>query len=203
MNGFFVVWWSSFLLTKQGQEQTSHNPVQAQYAIYVMCVLRVQYLLYYLCKYFTYVQHFQFSSSWTAGYLRHVYYSILPVIYGLLHTFRTGSVYSTIAVTMERFFAIVFPFRWDDSQNFSPIKPFYRVLLGDQAGLGPGLGWLNFESSFVLWAAFFSYLLPRKDGEHPKCKSTQLSSDTCLFSSLYRAKNFQSLLVKNKSKRKD
>ena len=33
------------------------------------------------------------------------------MIYGLLHTFRTGSVYSTITVTMERFFAIVFPFR--------------------------------------------------------------------------------------------
>lgn len=45
------------------------------------------------------------------GYKRNVFHSILPVIYGLLHTFRTGSVYSTIAVTMERFFAIVFPFR--------------------------------------------------------------------------------------------
>jgi hypothetical protein len=31
--------------------------------------------------------------------------------YGLVHVFRVGSVFSTLSVTLERFFAIVFPLR--------------------------------------------------------------------------------------------
>ncbi len=35
----------------------------------------------------------------------------MPVSYGLTHTARVGSVYATLSVTLERFFAIVFPFK--------------------------------------------------------------------------------------------
>ena len=33
----------------------------------------------------------------------------MHIFYGLLHTARTGSVYVTIAVTIERYFAVVHP----------------------------------------------------------------------------------------------
>ncbi len=36
---------------------------------------------------------------------------ILPLLHGLLHLARTGSVYVTMAVTLERYFAIVHPLR--------------------------------------------------------------------------------------------
>jgi hypothetical protein len=46
------------------------------------------------------------------GYPQHtIYMSLLPICYGLVHTFRVGSVFSTLSVTLERFFAIVFPLK--------------------------------------------------------------------------------------------
>ena len=36
---------------------------------------------------------------------------IMRVLFGLIHTFRIGSVYMTLAVTFERFHAIIFPLR--------------------------------------------------------------------------------------------
>ena len=44
-------------------------------------------------------------------YKENVFLQIMPICYGLTHTFRVGSVYSTLSVTLERFFAIVFPFK--------------------------------------------------------------------------------------------
>ena len=51
-------------------------------------------------------------SIWFKKYL-FVYY--MRINFGLMHTFRVGSVYVTLAVTFERFHAIIFPlrhFRW-------------------------------------------------------------------------------------------
>ena len=36
---------------------------------------------------------------------------MMPVAYGLTHTFRLGSVLATLSVTLERFFAIVKPLK--------------------------------------------------------------------------------------------
>ena len=44
-------------------------------------------------------------------YTRHVFLYIMPVVFGLLHTFRVGSVYVTLAVTFERFHAIICPLK--------------------------------------------------------------------------------------------
>ncbi len=46
--------------------------------------------------------------------------------YGLVHTFRVGSVFSTLSVTLERFFAIVFPLR-DVSCIKSWLIPFTTI----------------------------------------------------------------------------
>jgi hypothetical protein len=35
----------------------------------------------------------------------------MPIVFGLLHTFRVGSVYVTLAVTFERFHAIICPLK--------------------------------------------------------------------------------------------
>ena len=35
----------------------------------------------------------------------------MPICYGLLHVARSGSVYVTMAVTIERYFAIVHPLK--------------------------------------------------------------------------------------------
>ena len=40
-----------------------------------------------------------------------VFMKIMASLFGLLHTFRTGSVYVTLGVTFERFYSIVRPFR--------------------------------------------------------------------------------------------
>ena len=47
-------------------------------------------------------------SEW---YQQNIFFTIMPVCYGLTHTARVGSVFATLSVTLERFFAIVFPFR--------------------------------------------------------------------------------------------
>ena len=47
-------------------------------------------------------------SSW---YKKNVFLKIMPVSYGLTHLARVGSVFATLSVTLERFFAIVFPFK--------------------------------------------------------------------------------------------
>ena len=40
-----------------------------------------------------------------------IFVHIMPVCYGLLHVARSGSVYVTMAVTIERYFAIVHPLK--------------------------------------------------------------------------------------------
>ncbi len=35
----------------------------------------------------------------------------MPVMYSLSHIFRLCSAYATVSVTLERFFAIVYPFK--------------------------------------------------------------------------------------------
>ena len=40
-----------------------------------------------------------------------MFVTIMPVSYGLTHTFRLGSVLATLSVTLERFFAIVLPLK--------------------------------------------------------------------------------------------
>jgi len=47
-------------------------------------------------------------SDW---YNRAVFQPIMPIVFGLLHTFRVGSVYVTLAVTFERFHAIICPLK--------------------------------------------------------------------------------------------
>lgn len=47
----------------------------------------------------------------SARYKESLFTYIMPVCFGLLHTFRVGSVYVTLAVTFERFHAIIFPLR--------------------------------------------------------------------------------------------
>ena len=43
---------------------------------------------------------------------------IMRVLFGLIHTFRIGSVYMTLAVTFERFHAIIFPLRHFSMKKF-------------------------------------------------------------------------------------
>ena len=47
-------------------------------------------------------------SDW---YEKKVFLPIMAVTFGLLHTFRVGSVYVTLSVNFERFYAIVFPLK--------------------------------------------------------------------------------------------
>lgn len=47
-------------------------------------------------------------SEW---YSETIFLPITPIAFGLLHTFRVGSVYMLLAVTIERFYAILFPFK--------------------------------------------------------------------------------------------
>ena len=41
----------------------------------------------------------------------HVFMPTMAAIYGLMHTFRVGSVYVTLAVTYERFLSVVSPLK--------------------------------------------------------------------------------------------
>ncbi len=45
------------------------------------------------------------------SYKRNVFVHLMAMFFGLLHTFRVGSVYVTLAVTFERFHAIICPLR--------------------------------------------------------------------------------------------
>ena len=47
----------------------------------------------------------------SAWYSRNVFFYLVSISFGFLHTFRTGSVCVTVAVNFERFYAIVFPLR--------------------------------------------------------------------------------------------
>eukprot|EP00095_Tigriopus_kingsejongensis_P004773 maker-scaffold77_size404793-snap-gene-1.9 protein:Tk04773 transcript:maker-scaffold77_size404793-snap-gene-1.9-mRNA-1 annotation:"GJ13605" len=51
-------------------------------------------------------------------YAENLFIHMTAVMFGLLHTFRVGSVYVTMAVTLERFMAIIFPFRQFRSKKF-------------------------------------------------------------------------------------
>ena len=47
----------------------------------------------------------------SSAYMKNFFLHIMSPVYGLLHTFRVGSVYVTLAVTFERFHAIICPLR--------------------------------------------------------------------------------------------
>lgn len=55
--------------------------------------------------------------SMSDSYKDNLFLHVTPICYGLTHTFRVGSVFATLSVTLERFFAIVFPLR-----DFSCVK---------------------------------------------------------------------------------
>ena len=62
-------------------------------------------------------------------YTRNIFLYIMPVVFGLLHTFRVGSVYVTLAVTFERFHAIICPlkhFAW--KKYLLPASVFIAVV---------------------------------------------------------------------------
>ena len=53
----------------------------------------------------------------------------MPIVFGMLHTFRVGSVYVTLAVTFERFHAIICPlkhFAW--KKYLLPASVFIAVV---------------------------------------------------------------------------
>ena len=61
-------------------------------------------------------------------YSKNVFLYIMPIVFGLLHTFRVGSVYVTLAVTFERFHAIICPlkhFFW--KKYLLPVSVFIAV----------------------------------------------------------------------------
>ena len=61
-------------------------------------------------------------------YSKNVFLYIMPIVFGLLHTFRVGSVYVTLAVTFERFHAIICPlkhFFW--KKYLLPVSMFIAV----------------------------------------------------------------------------
>ena len=65
-------------------------------------------------------------SQW---YSKNIFLYIMPVVFGLLHTFRVGSVYVTLAVTFERFHAIICPlkhFAW--KKYLLPASVFIAVV---------------------------------------------------------------------------
>ena len=65
-------------------------------------------------------------SQW---FSKNIFLYIMPVVFGLLHTFRVGSVYVTLAVTFERFHAIICPlkhFAW--KKYLLPASVFIAVV---------------------------------------------------------------------------
>ena len=84
-------------------------------------------------------------------YKKNIFYNIMTVSYGLTHTARVGSVMATLSVTLERFFAIVFPFKDVDvvKRWFLPVAITFTVTY-------------NIPKFFeVSWIAAFSLILIR------------------------------------------
>ncbi|XP_040565534.1 FMRFamide receptor [Lepeophtheirus salmonis] len=62
-------------------------------------------------------------------YRNHIMMVLLPISYGLGHVARVGSVYVTVAVTLERYFAIVYPVRnFNCKSYFLTIISIFTVL---------------------------------------------------------------------------
>ena len=54
---------------------------------------------------------------------------IMPILHGLIHLARSGSVFVTMAVTLERYFAIVYPFKdFKLKKGLLPIAIFFAIL---------------------------------------------------------------------------
>ena len=71
------------------------------------------------------------SIQLTSAYFRYKYEYIsgIHILHGLLHTARTGSVYVTIAVTIERYFAVVHPIKeFNMKVLLLPIAIIFAVL---------------------------------------------------------------------------
>ena len=58
------------------------------------------------------------SSSFAPRYGNNVAVHIIPFSHGALHVARMGSVYTTMSVTLERFFAVVHPLKKYDVKKF-------------------------------------------------------------------------------------
>ena len=83
-------------------------------------------------------------SQW---YSKNIFLYIMPVVFGLLHTFRVGSVYVTLAVTFERFHAIICPlkhFAW--KKYLLPASVFIAVVYNIPK---------YFEMEMKVWSEFF------------------------------------------------
>ena len=60
---------------------------------------------------------------------RNVFPRIMPILHGLIHLARSGSVFVTVAVTLERYFAIVYPFKdFKLKKGLLPIAIFFAIL---------------------------------------------------------------------------
>ena len=82
-------------------------------------------------------------------YFEHIFQHIMVFVYGLLHTFRVGSVYVTLAVTFERFHAIICPlrhFKW--KKYMLPFCIFFAVVYNIPK---------YFELKYVVSTSFFFY----------------------------------------------
>ena len=82
-------------------------------------------------------------------YFEHIFQHIMVFVYGLLHTFRVGSVYVTLAVTFERFHAIICPlrhFKW--KKYMLPFCIFFAVVYNIPK---------YFELKYVVSTSFFSF----------------------------------------------
>ena len=84
-------------------------------------------------------------------YFEHIFQHIMVFVYGLLHTFRVGSVYVTLAVTFERFHAIICPlrhFKW--KKYMLPFCIFFAVVYNIPK---------YFELKYVVSTSFFCYTI--------------------------------------------
>ena len=62
-------------------------------------------------------------------YEHFIYPKILPIVFGIGHTSRVGSVYLTLSVTIERYFAVVYPLRhigW--KHTLAPLSILFAVV---------------------------------------------------------------------------
>ena len=83
-------------------------------------------LMTFAALFLTVTQQLQIAFSFCS---RHVFPHICVFVYGLLHTFRVGSVYVTLAVTFERFHAIICPLRHFKWKKFMlPFCIFFAVV---------------------------------------------------------------------------